>query len=540
MIKYQSNRQLSFEEFALPFSGSLDGNNRWVKLANLLPWDELVGIYSRNLSSGLGRPTQDLRVELGTLILQEMMDWDDRETIAQIQENPYLQYFLGYSEYRYRKVFDASLLVTIRKRLDREAVAELTAVVAERRRQLEEPSSPEESDRDGPGNGAGDKETEESSDAAQTEDESGAANRPGNDKTDQGVERRGQLIIDATAVELEIPYPTDLGLLNEARLQSERIIDLLWPFSRLGGPKPRTYRQKARNAYLSVARKRHRSHQAIRKGIKQQLQYLRRNIKTMDALLKTVSAYMLKVLLTRRDRRLIATIKLVYDQQQEMYRTKSKRIANRIVNLYQPWVRPIKRGKSGRDVEFGPKLSVSLIEGMAYVDHFSWDAFHEGNDLPAQVEAYRKRYGFYPEVVTGDTIYGTHDNRRYLKERGIRYSGRKLGRPVQVTEDNRELLAAEKQQRKQEQRRRNRIEGCFGVGRRRYGLGRVRTRLAETSETSICMAFFVMSIAAFLAACFTRYLKLWWRVKTRFQTIIRPMATLWGHKCAANYAASAA
>lgn len=544
MIKYQSNRQLSFAEFALPFSGSLDGNNRWVKLANLLPWDELVGIYSRNLSSGLGRPTQDLRVELGTLILQEMMDWDDRETIAQIQENPYLQYFLGYSEYRYRKVFDASLLVTIRKRLDREAVARLTAVVAERRRQLEEQSPADEnnSDRDNkPSNCSGDKEAEGASGEAQVEDKSGSAHHPGDgDKADQRVERRGQLIIDATAVELEIPYPTDLGLLNEARLQSERIIDELWPFSRLGGPKPRTYRQKAKDAYLSVARKRQRSHQAIRKGIKQQLQYLRRNIKTMDALLKTVSAYMLKILLTRRDRQLIATIKLVYDQQQEMYRTQSKRIANRIVNLYQPWVRPIKRGKSGRDVEFGPKLSVSLIDGMVYVDHFSWDAFNEGNDLPAQVEAYRKRYGCYPEVVIGDTIYGNHDNRGYLKERGIRFSGRKLGRPVQETEDNRELLAAEKQQRKQEQRRRNRIEGCFGVGRRRYGLGRVRTRLAETSETSICMAFFVMSIAAFLAACFARYLKLWWRVKTAFKAIIRPMAALSGHPCAANYAVSAA
>lgn len=137
------------------------------------------------------------------------------------------------------------------------------------------------------------------------------------------MERRGQLIIDATAVELEIPYPTDLGLLNEARLQSERIIDELWPFSRLGGPKPRTYRQKAKDAYLSVARKRQRSHQAIRKGIKQQLQYLRRNIKTMDALLKTVSAYMLKILLTRRDRQLIATIKLVYDQQQEIQNPKA-------------------------------------------------------------------------------------------------------------------------------------------------------------------------------------------------------------------------
>ena len=119
MIKYRSSRQLSISEFNLPFNGSLDKNNRWVRLANILPWDELVAVYSRGLSSRRGRGTLDLRVELGVLLIQGLMGYTDREVIAQIQENPYLQYFLGYEEYCYRRVYDPSLLVTIRKRLDR-------------------------------------------------------------------------------------------------------------------------------------------------------------------------------------------------------------------------------------------------------------------------------------------------------------------------------------------------------------------------------------------------------------------------------------
>lgn len=58
------------------------------------------------------------------------------------------------------------------------------------------------------------------------------------------------------------------------------------------------------------------------------------------------------------------------------------------------------RGKLNKPVEFGAKLSVSLTgDGLAHVDYLRRDAFHEGLDLVAQVEAYLARYGHYPERV---------------------------------------------------------------------------------------------------------------------------------------------
>ena len=94
-----------------------------------------------------------------------------------------------------------------------------------------------------------------------------------------------------------------------------------------------------------------------------------------------------------------------------MYRNKSRRCEDRIVSISQPYVRPIVRGKVNKSVEFGSKLSVSLTDaGLARVDLLRWDAFHEGLDLQSQVEAYRERYGYYPESVLGDPIYGTRDN----------------------------------------------------------------------------------------------------------------------------------
>ena len=109
---------------------------------------------------------------------------------------------------------------------------------------------------------------------------------------------------------------------------------------------------------------------------------------------------------------------------------------------YQPTVCAADvRGKLNKPVEFGAKLSASLTgEGIARVDHLRWEAFHEGGDLKAQVEAYREFYGHYPEVVLGDPIYGTRENRRHLKQLGIRFAGKPLGRPKKVTDANCEEL----------------------------------------------------------------------------------------------------
>ena len=83
----------------------------------------------------------------------------------------------------------------------------------------------------------------------------------------------------------------------------------------------------------------------------------------------------------------------------------------------------------GRPTEFGARLSVSLTgDGVARVDHLRWDAFHEGHDLPSQVEAYRQHHGAYPKVVLGDMVYGIRDNRRYLKALGIHFAGKALGK----------------------------------------------------------------------------------------------------------------
>ena len=182
-----------------------------------------------------------------------------------------------------------------------------------------------------------------------------------------------------------------------------------------------------------------------------------------------------------------------------MYRNKAKRCDDRIVSISQPYVRPIVRGKVDKPTEFGAKLSVSLTgDGVARVDHLRWDAFHEGHDLPLQVEAYRERHGAYPEVVLGDTIYGSRDNRNYLKGHGIRFAGKPLGRPKKVTEENREALKREAAQRREEYLQRIPIEGKFGQGKNGYRLNYIRAKRSDTSAAWINSIFLVMNLLILL------------------------------------------
>ena len=128
----------------------------------------------------------------------------------------------------------------------------------------------------------------------------------------------------------------------------------------------------------------------------------------------------------RRQLKFFFVIQHLLAQQETMYRKKSYQVEDRIVSIHQPHVRPIVRGKA--KTEFGAKINISLLDGYARVDHLDWDAFNEGQDLQMQVERFRKLTGKYPELVQVDKIYLTRENRRVLKEKGIRHTGDPLGR----------------------------------------------------------------------------------------------------------------
>ena len=127
----------------------------------------------------------------------------------------------------------------------------------------------------------------------------------------------------------------------------------------------------------------------------------------------------------------------VYRPQQWLFDNNKQSIEDRIVSLSQPPIRPIVRGKAGKKVNFGAKLSASCFEGYVFLDRMSWDNFNESGDLKAQVEAYRRFTGYYPESVHADRIYRT------------------LLEPSMVQRKKKQAL--------EDERIRNAIEGKFGA-----------------------------------------------------------------------------
>jgi len=468
MIRYTSENQLPLSGFETPFETTLDNNNRWVKLAQIIPWDDLATAYYSSFHHSHGRPAKDARLVIGAVIIKHKLCLSDEETIEQIRENLYYQYFVGLKMFQTKAIFAPSLFVEIRKRMGEQVFKAFEQSIINAVSDEQATSSDDDSDGSVSGRSTDEKES--------TED----------------VSHKGKLILDATVAEQAIRFPTDLGLLNEAREISEKIIDELYPHTPFK-KKPRTYREKARKDYLAIVKRRRPGKKAYRKGNKQQRQYLRRNFKHIEKMLDSLAGKVIP--LSYKRLRQYWVIQTLFTQQSLMYKNKTQRCDDRIVSISQPHVRPIIRGKQNKNVEFGAKLSVSLTgDKIACVDECRWDAFHEAQDLIPQVEAYKTRHGHYPEKVLVDPAYGTRANRKYLKEKGIHYAGKPLGRPKKVSETNKAQLKEEKQQRHDDYTQRIPIEGKFGQGKNGYGLNKIKAKTAKTSYAWINSIFFVMNL----------------------------------------------
>ena len=243
--------------FATPFDQELDLDNRWVKFSNIIPWDDLSYFYLRRMHQTLGAGIKDARIVLGSLIIKHHENLSDEGTIESIQENLYMQYFLGLPSFKKDAVFAASLFVEIRKRLGLDYWQEINAIII--------------------------KHNEPKNDANGSSGLSLKSDLVTQDTIVKEPVNKGTINIDATIVEQDIQYPTDLGILNESREKLEEIIDIIC--FKTNQTKPRTYRIRARKLYLNVAKKKRRTHKEIRKAVRSQLNFVIRDLKHIDALL---------------------------------------------------------------------------------------------------------------------------------------------------------------------------------------------------------------------------------------------------------------
>jgi len=463
---------MTVEDFVPPFGGKLNADNRWVKMSKLMPWDMIEEIYAATFKDENpdGRPPIPSRVAFGALYIKENENFPQRRTMEHISENVYMQYFLGLTEFNPKPLFESSMLSQFASRFTIDDMKRINEEIY-RRSCSDGDAPPEDSP---PGSG--------SSDGTRTEGE------PREDVTTGKIgKNKGTMILDATVAPADIRYPTDLSILNECRESTEGIIDDVWHLTERKGHKTSYSRKKARKGYLKISKQRKPRRNHIKQAVREQLECVEKNLETLDGIQANIG---MDEFLKHWER--LMTIRKIADQQRWHYANPGKPVPDRIVSVSQPHIRPIVRGKARGEVEFGQKISLSIVDGFTFIEKTSWDNFAEGNTLIESAEEFRKRTGVYPEAIIGDTTYRNRVNINFCKTNGIRLSGPRLGRP-KASE-----IEKDREQAYKDSCERNIVEGRIGVNKRRYGLDLIYARLDVTGEVEAAMNIICMNVAHLL------------------------------------------
>lgn len=414
----------------------LRADNRRMKLAELIEWEELEILYRSYFSAGRGRPAKDSRLVCGLLTVRHITTDSDEKVIERFLESPHVQWFCGYETFVTGDEIDSSLLSKMRKRPGVKFFKEfedklIKALVARR------------------------------------------------------ILKRGSHLLDAAVIPANIEYPTDVKLLNRAR--TWLVVGIKRISKRLNLKNIRTYRRVARLLYTGFQKKRRKTRKTIRLMRGKMLRFVRRNIRQLEELLGGCGERMTEAELGKLCGKLLV-VKALYAQQLEMWKTKARSTANRIVSLHLPRVRPIVRGKDGHNVEFGPKALLSWVGGFAFLDRLEFEAYNEGQHLKESLERYRERFGDYPPDSTGDGIFGSRDNRDVLKGLKVRGGFKALGRPPKECESEKRWL------RKKRGLRNSRMEGIIGHGKGHFGLDRIRYTIPDGEEMWTRMGLIGMNL----------------------------------------------
>ena len=497
-----SYKQLTIDVFKSSLDG-LDKRNRWVWLGDHLPWDvygERYGLKLNNQKAGAG--AKPARMVIAAMLIKHITRLSDVDTIEMIRENPYMQYFCGLGEFTDQPIFDPSLFVDLRKRISQDDINEMTKVLLLREQEVkEEVRKRKEKEAEDRG---------EEPPAAPEVDEDAAAFTDSNDRLHKGV-----LKIDATCADAEVRYPVDVDIINDGCRVMDRFIRRICKMA--GIKTPRTSCFKAREAYKYLVKMKKKGGRLVRDTIEVMLSCLHKDILTLMDITAGEFRNRLQYLRKDQQRVLDATMKM-YFQQEQMHQSKEHRCDDRIISIFQPHLRPIVRGKASAKTEFGGKIGMSVVEGYDFIDHHSWDAYHEGSDMQLHIDKYKERFGCLPATILADKIYMNKDNRAILKDLEIKSYSKPLGRPPKDPPSPERQAAMARAVGK-----RNEIECSFGTGKRVYQANDIRAKLPETAECWTGMCYFAKNVMKFFRELCHDFIEL-----LRFIT----MVDAWRHKLA--------
>ncbi len=289
---------------------------------------------------------------------------------------------------------------------------------------------------------------------------------------------------DATVYESYIEYPTDAKLLWRSCCD---VLDMIKSSRKKGKLRiTRINHEKRKTKYLSFARRRKKSKRLSRKTCKWLLKYLQQLIEQLGILLEK---HTLGLSASQAGR--LRVINKLKEQQWRLHFGNEAKVPDRIVSLHKPYVRPIIRGKEVKPIEFGVKVNMLQIDGISFIEHWSYDNFNEGTRLQSSIHLQQRYFGACHQIGA-DAIYATNANRKYCTENKIATSFVAKGNEGKVKEQKSQMRFILGKVRSTV------LEGSFGNEKNHYQMNKIKARTHNNEKVWIffsLMACNAMQIA---------------------------------------------
>ena len=282
---------------------------------------------------------------------------------------------------------------------------------------------------------------------------------------------RKALLMDATCFESYLRYPTDVKLLFEScQWLNGQLLGLC---AKLALARPRNRFKEQQHKYLAYARQRKKTYRLTLKRRRSLLYLLEKLVGQFQQLLNGHKVNWLKEKTYQR----LKLLKTVCLQQRYLLDKPASSLPGRILSLHKPYVRAIVRGKETKPVEFGAKVHLTLSAGLSWIEHLSFEAFHEGKRLKGSVYKHQTVFGAC-RLLGADGIYATNENRRFVTKHQIQTNFAKKG-PVPVSGQQKQAQVLIHKARAAQ------MEGVFGNQKNHYLLAKIKARTQPTEITWI-------------------------------------------------------
>ena len=276
---------------------------------------------------------------------------------------------------------------------------------------------------------------------------------------------------DATVFESYIEYPTDAKLLWKSCTHVFDMIKAARKKAKLRDT--RIKHDKRKTQWLSFAKRKKKSKRQNKKICKLLLKYLQGLLKQLGTLTEKHTIALSALQYNRLD-----TIRKVKEQQWKLYFGNEAKVPQRIVSLHKPYVRPIVRGKETKPVEFGAKVNMLLVDGISFIEHFSYENFNEGIRLQSAIHLQRRYFGACHQIGA-DAIYATNENRSYCTTNTIATSFIAKGREGKDKAQKSQMRSILGKVRSTV------MEGSFGNEKNHYQMNKIKARIENNEKAWI-------------------------------------------------------